>query len=1034
MNRVVTRLGLVTFALVAGSVSLSAQETGQLAISVKTKEGAPVANAKVTVNSPTQIGGSRTLITDAQGKVRFAALYPGDFNVTVEAAGMQSGMVKGLHVGIGATQQADVKLVPQSQATVEVVSSAATIDAASTTASSRIATETIDSLPTGRTYTDFVKFAPGVIANPDAGDDFVVAGSLGRDNTGEGGAKNNTYILDGVDTTNPQDGKALSRFNSEIIQEQEIKVGGITADVATRGGGLVSNVVTKSGSNEWHGSFNYYFQNPSLRSGVKPEVLSKGTELKAFDTAFTIGGPIIKDRWWFFASVQKNNTKTDGSFTDTATLTPRSKNTEQDDLLGFFKTNFQINPNNRLELSITQNNSKDVSLGNNFDVPGRDFDRDRTQKILNGKYEGLFGDWLFTVKGFKFESDSKPKILVAEDRTDIIYPDEGGLIPGLNASDEYDNHQKQAGGLGWYSETVSARDGFSLDVAKFQANLFGDHQFKAGLVFQTEKRSTKLLHSGGGADFENLARGTNNNYTLDTIYSSFGGANWADDTYVPNALADAMASNAALAAYINGTLGGDINAIPFQTADPRNAAYGMLQYRIAGLRYGNDAEVSRKAKDYYVQDTWTLPGNLFTAYLGARINKDSYFADTGVELHSTETNVAPRLGVTYNHKGENKLKVFASYGRYFEPIKLDMVNFAGSFANARVEQMYIPYTTPIGTYSENNWVTLRQRGGVETVDALLAPTLQSPYTDELRLGVEKDLGKGWNFEGTYSHREDKRIVEDFDLQVYTTPGVGGMTPSDLRLNQIVTVMDGVANPSQADRDRWASVFRSLTYDISHFGLTSIPSNVNYVLANMIGAKRTYDVFNLSLRRSDTGDGWTVFTNYTHTKSNGNSLSSGDADYQGDISRLDPRLPWMNGPVIGSADHQLKGYLAKTFKDGWANGITVGGTVTYVSGFHYSRGLGSQGRILQGPFIADFDAAPGQRIGPDYKDLDLRVKYELQFANRFRGEVFVDIFNVLNRQTPNAVEESANGVSGYAFGDPIGWAAPRRFYLGARVSF
>ncbi len=306
----------------------------------------------------------------------------------------------------------------------------------------------------------------------------------------------------------------------------------------------------------------------------------------------------------------------------------------------------------------------------------------------------------------------------------------------------------------------------------------------------------------------------------------------------------------------------------------------------------------------------------------------------------------------------------------------------------------------------------------------MAPTLQSPYTDEARLGVEKDLGKGWVFEGVYTHRKDLRIVEDFDMNYInaaTVPNAGGSTPGRIA---------GVLGNTPA---YWENYLRSLAIPLSYFGFTTVPQNVNYVLANLPGGQREFHVIDLTLRRNFT-NGWQGMFSTTFTNATGNSLSSGDADFQGDSARVDPRAPWMNGTLIGSIDHQFKGYLSYTVQDGFLKGLNVGATGVYLSGQHYSRGLGAYGRILQGPFIPDFDASPGERVGPAYANLDARIKYGFTFATKFKGEVFVDIFNVTNRQAATALEESSNGVSGGRFGEAIGWQQPRRFYLGARVSF
>ncbi len=1027
MTHSIQRIGLIGAIIAGGAFSVQAQEAGSLLVSVKDGSGKAVSGARVIIKSPTQIGGAKVLVTEADGRARFQNLYPGVFEVNVNHDGFVAANLKNIRVQLSQVSPVNVTLGKQGSETVEVIAAAQSVDTTTATTSTYMKLSTVENLPTGRTYTDYLKLAPGVVANPGSGVDFALAGSLSRNNSGDQGARNNTYVLDGVDSTDPQSGRALARFNSEIIQEQEIKTGGITAEVSARGGGAVSNVVTKSGGNDFTGSLNYYMQNSSLYGSRKAEPQEKQGKLanfSSYDTAFTFGGPILKDRWWFFTSMQKQNTKRDGEFASTASPVVVKKDASQDDMLSFLKTTFQIAQDHKVEASYTLNKSKDVSLAAATTVPSQDFDRERTQKIYNLKYEGFYDSWTFTGKVFGFNNDSTPKPKTAAGQVTIVYPNTTyGSVPGSSGVASY---LKNAGGLGAYNITELGRDGFSFDVSKLVQGWAGDHMFKFGAMWQTEKRTASLQNSGpDGADYENLMIG-DRPVTLSHLFGyeddgNYSSASWGSDPeYALPKLKEFYASDARLRAYVDTLPGADLEhkllSIPFNTADPRNSAWGAYQYRIRILK-SMASTTKRKAQDFYIQDTWNLPGNLFTAYLGMRFNKDSYYASTGDKLHTTELNKAPRLGVTYNHKGEGRLKLYATWGRYFEPIKLDMVNFAGTLGTEQAEEMYIG-----GSYA--NWLPLRLRGGSTVFDCLMAPTLQSPYTDETRLGLQHDLGAGWQWEMVYTHREDKRLVEDFSLSLYTTPD-HGIKPSAARLGYIKSVYGGT------DQE-WTDRYLKLMYPLSHFGLSSIPENYNYVLANLIGGKREFDTFDVSLRYSDAN--WQFMANATYMKAMGNSLSAGEADYQGDTAHLDPRLPWMWGYLPGSQDLAFKTYFSYTFTEGLFKDLTLGGTYVALTPPRWTLGNNTYGRSLQGPYFEGFDREPATRFGHAYNQLDLRVKYAFTLAGKYKGEAFLDIFNVPDRQGALTLEETKQGASGYRTGDSLTFQAPRRYYLGVRFGF
>ena len=113
-----------------------------------------------------------------------------------------------------------------------------------------------------------------------------------------GDSRDNFYYFEGINVTDSVSGVAGAFINTEIIQQQNVTTGGLAAEFigAT---GLVSNVVTKSGGNDFSGSVNYYLQNDSLVESNKNRA---DDSFSTYDTAFTLGGPIARDKAWFFGS------------------------------------------------------------------------------------------------------------------------------------------------------------------------------------------------------------------------------------------------------------------------------------------------------------------------------------------------------------------------------------------------------------------------------------------------------------------------------------------------------------------------------------------------------------------------------------------------------------------------------------------------------------------------------------------------------------------------------------------------------------
>ncbi len=199
------------------------------------------------------------------------------------------------------TSTVEVTLQPAgATAVVEVTDTAgATVDTTSTTRGSNVSTDQFSNFPTSRTVQGLYSIAPTVVRSG-------LRDASGRERDpsvgGSSGPENN-YILDGVNTTDPAFGGSGANIPFEFVQEVEIKTGGYGAEYGRATGGIF-NVITKSGTNEFHGDVYGYFTTKSLVRETKnfPFTGSAPNGFSEQDIGGDIGGPIVKDKLWFFGA------------------------------------------------------------------------------------------------------------------------------------------------------------------------------------------------------------------------------------------------------------------------------------------------------------------------------------------------------------------------------------------------------------------------------------------------------------------------------------------------------------------------------------------------------------------------------------------------------------------------------------------------------------------------------------------------------------------------------------------------------------
>jgi carboxypeptidase family protein/TonB-dependent receptor-like protein len=263
-----SRLVGALLATLALAVSASAQEQrGSIGGIVRDQSGAPVPGAVVEARGPALIGVASS-VSDAGGTYRFPALPPGRYEVTANLAGFAPAKMGGISLALGNNLRVDLTMSVATQAeVVTVIGEAPLIDTRSSASFKNLTREYFNNVPKGRDFTSIVNLAPGANFEEKAGG-IAVDGASGAENT---------YILDGIDTTNLQTGVRAKRVVFDVIEEVQVKSSGYNAEYGGAIGGVI-NVITRSGANNFFGEAGVYYGSDALMANPRP-FLRRGLHL-----------------------------------------------------------------------------------------------------------------------------------------------------------------------------------------------------------------------------------------------------------------------------------------------------------------------------------------------------------------------------------------------------------------------------------------------------------------------------------------------------------------------------------------------------------------------------------------------------------------------------------------------------------------------------------------------------------------------------------------------------------------------------------
>jgi len=304
-------LGLFLLAPLAPAQSLLGTVTG----SVLDEQGGALPGVAVRLLGKT---GSRSAVTDSEGSYRFPAIDPGTYSVEASLAGFTPQRQDNIVVTIGKTATVEFRLKVGGQSeTVDVVAEAPIVDVSTTATDNSLSQDLLFNLPLNRFVAGLLDYTPGV----NSGAAF-----------GGGADVSNGLYFDGVDSRSPADGTAWVFVNFNIVEEVQVQGLGANAEYGSFTGAVV-NTITRSGGNDVNALFDIQYTKDAFASeNVSAELLAANPELgesakteKYLDFTAQVGGPILKDKLFYFLSAQRLENRSDpsGPIEEDSELSPR---------------------------------------------------------------------------------------------------------------------------------------------------------------------------------------------------------------------------------------------------------------------------------------------------------------------------------------------------------------------------------------------------------------------------------------------------------------------------------------------------------------------------------------------------------------------------------------------------------------------------------------------------------------------------------------------------------------------------------------
>jgi hypothetical protein len=353
--------------------------TGTISGHVVDPDGLPMPGVAVTAASP-MVQGLRTATTSANGDYIIPFLPAGDYDVRFELQGFSTVRRTNISVNMAATRTLDITLKVAAVAeAITVTGQSPEIETAGTVASN-FKKEALELLPVGRALNDAVLLAPSVAGTGPSGN-IMMAGANSFESQ---------YLVNGVVINENLRGQALNLFIEDAIQETKVSTGAISAEYGRFGGGVV-NMITKSGGNAFSGSFRTTFNNDGWRS-LTPYPTDNTVNKVTPVYEGTLGGPIWRDRIWFFGAGRYTKPKENR----TLAVTGLNYATSTDERRYEGKATYALNQGNNVKVGYTKRTTQAANnrFGTIMDLASL-YDNSTDQHLYTANYTSVLTNSFF---------------------------------------------------------------------------------------------------------------------------------------------------------------------------------------------------------------------------------------------------------------------------------------------------------------------------------------------------------------------------------------------------------------------------------------------------------------------------------------------------------------------------------------------------------------------------------------------------------------------------------------------------------------
>ncbi len=458
--------------LVLAHAGLEAATTGHLAGIVTDGQGAPLPGVTAVLTSDVLIGGQQVQVTNANGEFLFALLPPGVYRVRTDLPGFQPVEVE-TRVSLDRTTTLRIPMpATQFEAEIEVRDVAPVVNTTQVDTSQIFDQEYLKRATVGaagRDYLSVIGNAAGVAGTANVS----VYGSLGSENV---------YLVDGLNTTDPVTATFGTNFNFDAIQEVSFLTGGYEAEFGQATGGIV-NLVTKSGGNEFSGTFDVRYRDSSFyESGdhFDPDV----NDSKFQDFSATLGGPLVRDRVWFFVSAENVLSKSTPAYSNVGDFQPGTRAYEGWNYIG--KLTWQMTDNLRGIFKV----SGDPATIDNVDTgpytsPEADARQEQGGDIYQAELNAVLSDSaLLTAQ----VGVNRANLEAGPMSGDLDTPGYIDVWTGVTSVNYFN-----------YQDSNRDRDQARLTFTRFVDELVGAHEVKAGVEYNKLAFDSRNFYTGNRA-------------------------------------------------------------------------------------------------------------------------------------------------------------------------------------------------------------------------------------------------------------------------------------------------------------------------------------------------------------------------------------------------------------------------------------------------------------------------------------------------------------------------------------------------------